>query len=134
LVVAGLPDFVSNRLPRSAVKTQADLLRELNQLESLVQKNKKFESSVDTKPQTPASTSGPKGTHAQQKVWCSGCLKATGVRRYHSYQSCWWNPVNKDDPRNPLKNRSFLPLAKNVKVANNAELENELNKNTEAKN
>jgi len=65
LVIAGLPNFVSNELPRSNVRNQRDLFKELNQLESLVQKNKNS-NFVLNKSQSPSNLS-PRGNNAQNK-------------------------------------------------------------------
>lgn len=120
LVALGLPSFVRDRLSRKKLETQNELISEINQLESLVKpKNMK-----PTNTGTPDVTKYHDFRGSRYKP-CSICDTAGFPGRFHPTATCWNNQKNKI----PGQNKTEKTGNKNIKLANNAELENELNSN-----
>ncbi len=123
LVAIGLPAFVRNRLHRREINTQSKLIIELNQLESLV----KSQTSKFTQINLKQSTDTKRNTNnTQEKKPCERCEKAGYPGRMHPEVFCRYNPNNKKNDRNLQHN--------NIKIANNTELEKDLNTETNQKN
>lgn len=123
LTVLGLPPFVRDRLHRKSINTQNELLSEINQLESLVRtRPSKFYTNTNTNTGMKTNTKNAKQNNYKT---CSLCEKAGYPGRFHPEAVCRNNPKNKKNDKN---------AEGNIKLANNAELENDLNKETDQKN
>lgn len=122
LTIHGLPSHVKNRLTRKKIISQESLINEIMQLESLVvpRKNK----------QEPKFNTQNKSN--EKKKPCTFCEKKGYKDRVHPEDKCWFNPKNKDNKSAPW-NRD-QGVNKNVKLANNVELEEELNNEETPKN
>jgi queuine/archaeosine tRNA-ribosyltransferase len=139
LIGIGLPLFIRERLHLTEIASQNKLIAELNQLESLVNKNKA--KMVDTGRKQLASYSNNNHSTNNQNNYarkdtnktydtnnrktmtiCSICEQLGFPGRHHPEAVC----------RNNLKNNKVVE--RNIKIANNTELENKLNEETEQKN
>jgi hypothetical protein len=132
-VVIGLPYFIKNKLNKADIETQADLISELNNLEHLVNQRKrgKFQyadsrRNGDENNQFSQQNKKPAGGYTRNP--CSLCVKAGFPDRYHKDVDCWYHPDNKDTkPYFLNKDYQNTQKPKQIKVANNVELQQVLN-------
>lgn len=122
LVVVGLPSNVREKLDRSEILTQADLMSALGALEHLALKiplssdkqnkqmdiNKKLNKKPEYKP-------------------CSICTKLGNLQRYHPETKCWNNPKNPDNKLYNNNSNNHNNKKNNIKMANNVELQEVMN-------
>lgn len=129
LVALGLPPFIRDRLHQKNIETQNALISEINQLESLIKP--KSNKSVN-----PGNPSVPKNINPRKNTYkpCSICEKMGYPGRYHLEATCWNNPGNKPQNKNERYEKNDKNSNKNVKLANNAVLEEELNTERNQKN
>lgn len=128
LVVMGLPHTLMDKLDRSFIENHGDLMSELSKFECAPEKGD------GTKFAQTRITSSSKGnqnflSRVSGRKPCSLCEKA-GFTRFHSVATCW---NNSDNPDNKLAEFAALKSSsssrpKNVKVVNNVELQDVINK------
>ena len=129
LVVVGLPSNVREKLDRSEISTQADLMSALGALEHLALKAPPL--SEKQNKQTDNKKPNKKSEHKP----CSICAKLGNPQRYHPESICWNNPKNPDHKLDLNKardnksynNNDYNNNGKNIKVANNVELQEVMN-------
>lgn len=132
--VHGLPNYIKNRLSRKNITNQEQLINELIQLENLTNTRKSnsqyFKANTNTK-------------YNEKKKACTLCEKKGYKDRIHAEEKCWFHPDNKNDRNAPwnrissnisMKTNTSNNNNKPVKIANNVELENELNNDETPKN
>jgi hypothetical protein len=130
LTVHGLPPHVKNRLPRKEIKSQESLINEIIQLESLVVPRKNKQGlKINTQNNINSNINNKSN---EKKKPCTLCEKKGYNDRVHPEDKCWFNPKNKDDKFAPWNRNQNVN--KNVKLANNVELEEELNNEKMPKN
>lgn len=124
LVALGLPPFIRNRLHHKKINTQNDLISEINLLESLVKpKSSKFQNSIE-KNKTVNTSKNYKP--------CTICEKLGFLNRYHPENTCW-NKKNMN-VNVKLTGKNENQNIRNIKIANNTQLEKELNDDNDQKN
>lgn len=115
LVIIGLPPTIRDRIDRTSVETQNDLLSELNSLECYAEKLE------------PKNSSKSSPSDKSSRRQCSFCDKAGFPLRFHNSSSCWYNPDNPDNKLSSLPSKKDRPPPKNVKLINNVKLQEMLN-------
>ncbi len=122
-VVIGLPNFIKDRLNKSDIESQADLISELNNLESFVNRHKGKSQYVHPRKNNNENSHSSQDKNPLRKDYypCPLCEKAGFLNRYHKETDCWYHPDNKD--KKPNSNQK----SKSIKVANNIELQQALN-------
>lgn len=106
LIVAGLPDFITEKINKSKVKETKDLLNEIKMLEYLTKAEK---------PNKSKDSSTTQNEKKKNKTPCQICDKMGKKNRYHSEDKCWFNKKNGEEN-----------IDKKVKMVNNSQLEVEL--------
>lgn len=112
LIVAGLPDFITDRINKTKVTETKDMFNELRSLEHLTRKLK--DNNITKTPNTPS-----KDMQKKIKTTCRICEGLGKKNRYHSEEMCWFNPKNKEENKIKLVNNNELEV----------ELQNENQKN-----
>lgn len=119
LVVVGLPGSVRERLVRSDIETQGDLMAALGALEHLATKFSE---------KTGKQGEGKKPFGKKPFKPCSFCEKLGQKNRFHPEAKCWNNPDNPENRLNSQKQASSKFLQnKPVRVVNNIELQDVIN-------
>jgi len=106
LIAAGLPDFVTDKINKAAMKETKDLFNEIRSLEHLVRNSapdKKKNTSINLKEKQ------------EKKKTCKICEKLGKKNRYHSEDLCWF----KAKPHQTKEENQ-------IKLINNSQLECEL--------
>lgn len=125
-IVVGLPPHIREKLSRNETTTYGKLMIELNQLESSVSRYK------NAKPNS-GQTNKTEGTEKRKP--CSICEKLNKPGRFHPEKDCYF----KNQSLNCSKTFGASPsspslLNKNIKIANNTELETTFNEQIDTKN
>lgn len=126
-VVIGLPNFIKDKLNKSDIENQADLITELNNLEPLVNRKKGKFQYTDLHKNSNESNQSLHGEKTFRRTPCPLCRKA-GFSRYHKEIDCWYHPDNKGQkPHFSNKDSQDIQKPKLIKMANNVELQQVLN-------
>ncbi len=121
----GLPSYIRNRLNKSDIENQGDLLTELENLKILVRK----EEGRTQNPGNPSLRKRESDT-AKQKDFkaCQHCEKLGYSGRFHPENQCWNNPNgNNYRGNNDNNKKSSASINKPIKIANNVELQDAFN-------
>ncbi len=123
-IVIGLPQQIRDKINRKTVDTQRKLMLELSRFESSPS-SKSTQDCSQWKDSFGSSNSLRKRFPPKH---CSICLKAGRRKTLHSEDNCWFNEksANYRKPENRSNNNS-----RGIKIANNTELEHQLNKDNE---
>jgi hypothetical protein len=124
-IVVGLPPNIREKLSRNETTTYGKLMIELNQLESSVSRK-------NAKPNF-GQTGKTEGTEKRKP--CSICDKLNKPGRFHPEKDCYFKnqSLNRSKTFGALTS-SPSSLNKNIKIANNTELETTFNEQIDTKN
>ncbi len=125
-IAVGLPPNIREKLSRNEISTYGKLMVELNQLESSVNQFKNAKT-------TPGQYEKAEGTEKRKP--CSICEKLNKPGRYHPERECRFK--NSQNVRNKTYGVTLsggLNPDKNIKLANNTELETTFNEQINTKN
>jgi len=109
LVILYLPILIRDRIDRSMIQTQTELMAELNSLEHLVEKDESDQKPVAQK---------------LGRKQCPHCDKAGFPSRFHASSTCWNNP---DNQNNRISSLAKKKDPSTVKVVNNVEFQDVIN-------
>lgn len=133
LVVAGIPQSFHNRLDRSKIQSVGDLISQINQIDQNFLKNK---NNNENNPQTSRKNNEKEPNNNNRSRFnpnhkpCRFCERIGKPGRYHPEAEC----KTKLNPNNNWQISKSATNEKNIKITNNTELEEILNKEVESKN
>lgn len=132
MIVVGLPNFAQSRISRASIDTIKKLTVELNQLES---GRSNYKKPWDKKPSGAPGVNDRKGKDDRNSPRryepCRFCKNIGKEGMRHAEKFCWNNPTGVNYmKRGESENRKTGP----VKIANNMQLERQMNEEFELKN